>query len=76
VLAQKARDEAIDHLVEVMNDAYSFVNEAAALKEIESPKQIITVLTQQTIDCAYFIRDYAINKSLCKPIFIMQVTKG
>jgi hypothetical protein len=76
VLAQKARDEAIDHLVEVMNDAYSFVNEAAALKEIESHKQIIMVLTQQTIDCAYFIRDYAINKSWCKPIFIMQVTKG
>jgi hypothetical protein len=76
VLAQKARDEALDHLVEVMNDAYSFVNEAAALKEIESHKQIIAVLTQQTIDCAYFIRDYAINKSFCMSIFIIQVPQG
>ncbi|KIM84510.1 hypothetical protein PILCRDRAFT_385176 [Piloderma croceum F 1598] len=37
-----------------------------SLKEIESHKQIVAVLTQQTIDCAYFIRDYAINKSFWK----------
>jgi hypothetical protein len=76
VLAQKARDETIDHLVETMNDAYSFVNDAAALKEIESHKQIIVALTQQTIDCAYFIRDYAINKSFCMSIFIIRVAQG
>lgn len=65
VLAQKARDQAIDHLVEVMDDVYSFVQEADAFQNIESHKPIIMVLTQQTTECAYFIRDYAINKTIC-----------
>jgi len=76
VLAQKARDEAIDHLVDVMNDIYSFVHEAEALRDIQSHKQIVVVITQQTIDCAYFIRDYAINKNFCMSIFIYDALKA
>ena len=76
VLAQKARDEAIDHLVDVMNDIYSFVHEAEALRDIQSDKQIVVVMTQQTIDCAYFIRDYAINKNFCMSIFIYDALKA
>ncbi|KIM89362.1 hypothetical protein PILCRDRAFT_2588 [Piloderma croceum F 1598] len=63
VIAQKKLDEVIDHLVEVMNDIYSFVQEAHALRDIESHKWIVALITQQTTDCAYFIRDYTINKS-------------
>ena len=76
MLSQKARDEAIDRLVEVMNDVYSFVHEAEALKDIESHKQIVAVITKQTIDCAYFIRDYAINKNFCMSIFIYDALKA
>ncbi|KAH7922058.1 WD40 repeat-like protein [Leucogyrophana mollusca] len=46
-----------------MNNAYSFVREADPLKKIDSHNQYICVLSQQTIECAYFIRDYAKNKS-------------
>jgi hypothetical protein len=76
VLAQKDRDEAIDHLVEVMSDIYSLVHEAETLMGIECHKQILGVLTQQTTECAYFIRDYAINKNFCMPTFIYEPPKA
>jgi hypothetical protein len=76
VLAQKDRDEAIDHLIEVMNDVYSLVHEAESLMDIESHKRILVVLTQQTTECGYFIRDYAINKNFCMPIFISELLKA
>lgn len=63
IFAQKARDESVDRLVEIMRDTYAFVHEADSLKKIESQKGVIMLLTQQTIDCGYFIRDYAKNKS-------------
>ncbi|KIM88434.1 hypothetical protein PILCRDRAFT_3429 [Piloderma croceum F 1598] len=62
VLVQKERDKAIDHLVAVMNDVYSFVQEAEPLKNITSHRQIVADISQQTIECAYFIHDYSIKK--------------
>jgi hypothetical protein len=56
------RDESVNHLVETMADAYSFVQEAESLKEIASHKQILLRMAQQTVECGYFIRDYARNK--------------
>ena len=76
MLAQKDRDDAIDHLVEVMSDVYSLIHEAESLVYIESHKQILGVLTQQTTECGYFIRDYAINKNFCMPIFIYEPLKA
>jgi len=70
VLAQKERDEAINHLVEVMNSVYSFIQEAETLSYIESHRQIVAVIAQQTTDCAYFIRDYTINKNFCTPVIV------
>lgn len=55
----------MDHLVEVMHDAYSFVEEAEPLNKVESHRRVIERMEQQTIDCAYFIRDYASNKNFC-----------
>ena len=63
VLAQRARDESINHLIETMADVYSFVQEAESLKKIESHKQILLHMAQQTVECGYFIRDYARNKN-------------
>jgi hypothetical protein len=65
VLAQNDRDESINRLVDTMNNTYAFVHEAEPLKKIESHKRIIMLLTQQTIECGYFIRDYAKNKNFC-----------
>lgn len=52
-----------------MSDVYSFVHEADPLKNIESQKQILALMAQQTTECAYFIRDYAKNKNFCTSLF-------
>ena len=65
ILAQVDRDNYIVRLVEVMDDVYSFVKEAEPIKKIESHGRIILLMAQQTTECAYFIRDYAMNKNFC-----------
>ena len=66
ILAQVDRDSCIVRLVEIMDDVFSFVKEAEPIKKIKSHGQIIELMSQQATECAYFIRDYAINKSLCR----------
>ena len=66
ILAQKVRDDCISHLVEVMDDIYSFVHEAEPVNKINSHKDIIVVMAKQTTECAYFIRDYATDKNFGK----------
>jgi hypothetical protein len=66
ILAQVDRDSYIVRLVEIMDDVYSFVKEAEPVKKIESHSRIIALMAQQTTECAYFIRDYAMNKSFCR----------
>jgi len=63
ILAQVDRDNRIVHLVEVIDDVYSFVEEADPIKKIESQHRIVALMAQQTTECAYFIRDYATHKS-------------
>ena len=65
IIAQKERDDRITELVKTVGDTYTFVHAADALKIIDSQKQIIMSLTAGTIQCSYFIRDYAKNKSFC-----------
>ena len=59
-----------------MDDVYSFVKEAEPIKKIESQGRIIGLMAQQTTECAYFIRDYAMNKSFCRSTsaFYLKVT--
>ena len=66
ILAQVDRDSCIVRLVEIMDDVYSFVKEAEPIKKIESHRRIIALMAQQTTECAYFIRDYAMNENFCK----------
>jgi hypothetical protein len=63
VLVQKARDKSINHLIETMADVYSFVQEGESLKKTQSHKQILLHIVQQTVECGYFIRDYARNNN-------------
>jgi hypothetical protein len=65
ILDQVDRDDSIVRLVETINDVYSFVEEAEPMKKIKSLGRIIKLMTQQTTECAYFIRDYATDKDLC-----------
>ena len=66
ILTQVDRDSRIIGLVEIIDDVYSFVKEAEPIKKIESHGRIIALMAQQTTECAYFIRDYAMNKSFCR----------
>jgi len=59
-------DSRIVGLVETMDDVFSFVKEAEPIKKIESHGRVIELMVQQTTECAYFIREYAMNKSLCR----------
>ncbi|KIM86900.1 hypothetical protein PILCRDRAFT_815342 [Piloderma croceum F 1598] len=63
IIVQADRDDCIVHLVQVMDDVYSFVKEAEPMKKIESHRRIVALMAQQTTECAYFIRDYAKIKS-------------
>ena len=66
ILAQVNRDNGVIRLASIMDDALSFVEEAEPIKKIESQGRIIGLIAQQTTECGYFIRDYAMNKSFCK----------
>ena len=68
ILAQKERDDNIGRLLETMSDVYTFVLEADPVKKVESHKRILAAMTQQTVECAYFIREYATNKSFSKSL--------
>ena len=63
------RDNRIVHLVEVIDDVYSFVEEADPIKKIDSQHRIVALIAQQTTECAYLIRDYATHKSFCMSTF-------
>jgi hypothetical protein len=65
VIDQLDRDNSVVHLIEVMDDIYSFVNEAEPLRKIESHGRIVMLMTQQATECAYFIHDYTKKKSFC-----------
>jgi hypothetical protein len=65
-LTQKSRDESIGRLIDTINDIYGFVHEVKPLKKVESHKEIIVHIMQQTTECVYLIRDYSKNKDFCK----------
>jgi hypothetical protein len=75
IVAQMDRDDCIVHLLEVIDDVYFFVHEAEPVKKIESHGRIITLMAQQTTECAYFIRDYAMDKSFCMSISVCVMRK-
>ncbi|KAF8509985.1 WD40-repeat-containing domain protein [Hysterangium stoloniferum] len=70
--SQMDRDNQIKHLLESMKDVYTLIidAEAAQLGKIASQQKIITKLTLQTTECAYFISAYASDKSFCEATFI------
>ena len=49
-----------------MCDSYRLVSDTTDLCRFQGQQETITLLARQTIECAYFIRDYAVYKSGCK----------
>jgi hypothetical protein len=65
IIAQRDRDDSINDLAKTIGDTYAFVQEVEPLQKVKSHKPVIIALMKQTIDCGYFIRDYAKIKNFC-----------
>jgi len=50
-----------------MNEVYVSLIKAG-LSEIESVKEVVERISQQTLECAYFIQEYAQNEKFRKSI--------
>ncbi|TDL21539.1 hypothetical protein BD410DRAFT_867429, partial [Rickenella mellea] len=70
ILAQGDRDDHIKQIYKIMDGIYANVIQAEASK-IESHKQVIACMAQQSIACGYFITSYAKDKN-----FWMQLVKN
>jgi hypothetical protein len=66
VEAQNDRDNRFRQLIKVTSDTFLFLN-TLKVSALEGHRQTIKLLTLQTTECAYFIRDYTKQKSFSKP---------
>ncbi|KZP17818.1 WD40 repeat-like protein [Athelia psychrophila] len=63
IIAQKNCDDAVYNLMETIDDIHSFVKDAKPLESIESHRKVFVALGSLTVECAYLIRDYSMDKN-------------
>jgi hypothetical protein len=68
VIAQLDRDQVVHHLVDKLDRVYGFLIQDEMLDQISSMRGILGQISQQTLECARFIRDYAETKSFCESL--------
>jgi hypothetical protein len=66
VIAQSDRDQAVLGLINKLDQVYSFMIQDETLGQISSMRSILGQISQQTLECARFIRDYSETKSFCE----------
>jgi hypothetical protein len=66
ILAQVDRDKAVLALINKMTQVYEFICQEETLDQISSMHIIIGQISQQTLECAHFIRDYSKTKDFCE----------
>ncbi|GJJ11128.1 hypothetical protein Clacol_005359 [Clathrus columnatus] len=54
-------DQNIFGLFETLDATYKFIEDTKEIENYPSYKRILSTLAKQSVDCAYFIRDYAKN---------------
>ena len=69
---QIERDDKITDLVQDIQALYAFLKGTDPSKYDGPQKKIVTSLAQQTIECAYFLREYA-DPNFCKFYFIILI---
>ncbi|KAF8962292.1 hypothetical protein BDZ97DRAFT_1702551 [Flammula alnicola] len=62
IIGQNARDESISALLNKIENVYTFITQKD-LETIKSMDIVVTRICQQTLECAYFLRDYTKAKS-------------
>jgi hypothetical protein len=67
VIAQSDRDQAVHRLVDKLDQVYGFMIQDETLGQISSMRDILGQISQQTLECARFIRDYSETKNFCEP---------
>ncbi|KAG2087911.1 uncharacterized protein F5147DRAFT_789725 [Suillus discolor] len=63
ILAQADRDDAVLDLYKKLGQLYGFITQDDTLLKILSMREILGQISQQTLECANFIRDYSEKKS-------------
>ncbi|KAF8516736.1 WD40-repeat-containing domain protein [Hysterangium stoloniferum] len=76
MIAQMDRDEQIIKLVQSLDDIYGFVQDAEPTKRIESQRDVLKLIVLQTMECAYFIRDYAKSKGFASRIVTSSLSQA
>jgi hypothetical protein len=66
IIAQAKRDEKILSLYKRLVDVYGFMTDVANLDKIKSMRDMTGKVSEQTIECARFIREYSEPKSFCE----------
>ncbi|KAG2093906.1 uncharacterized protein F5147DRAFT_820824 [Suillus discolor] len=66
ILAQTEHDQSVQSLLEKLEQVYGFMSQDDTLGQISSKHSIAGRITQQTMECACFIRDYSEKKSFWK----------
>ena len=75
IIDQNKHDKAMDHLLEAMDELYSYATRAGTLEGIdEGRKKLLKDMSVQTTQCAYFIRDQAQIKNFCEENLTLVVT--
>ncbi|KAG2136354.1 uncharacterized protein EDB93DRAFT_1106911 [Suillus bovinus] len=66
VIAQADRDQAVHRLIDKLDQVYKFMMQDETLRHISSMRGIVGQISQQTLECARFIRDYSETKNFCE----------
>ena len=67
ITGQAERDKAMDDLLQALEYLYGFVIGALRHGDIdEAREKLLKVMSSQTIQCAYFIRDHVEVKNFCE----------
>src|SRR6266571_8373051 len=67
IIDQKNRDDVVCSLLSKMSEIYDTLTKAG-LRDIESMKEIVERISQQTLECSYFIRACAVNQKFRESI--------
>jgi hypothetical protein len=66
ILAQVDCDAALLKLLDKLYEVYSFIIQDEMLGQISSMRAILGKISQQTRECAHFIRSYSETRNLCE----------
>ncbi|KAG2128368.1 uncharacterized protein EDB93DRAFT_1108997 [Suillus bovinus] len=66
ILAQAQRDESVHRLFQKLDQVYGFIIQDDNLFKVESMRDVVRKIAQQTLECARFIREYSETKSFCE----------